>query len=640
MSLALVAVLFITTVLPVSAALTESEYSALPAEEKQFRVYVGEPSMEENLNASGNMVYADGLTFRTEGAAPGSDAVETEVVSEHPFYRVSEWKVWSVNDSGYLLGPEVASGSELSQVATEENFKNGACMNNNVSPATLIQPVLEAVLTCIDYTIPVYDADGQSTGKTVTINAENYADASQVALPGDVEAESWKLLYNDADEYAVETAEEIWTKGITVIGGDFDASRAKLCAVVSPKVGTASFIQPGWYVGESMPQPQVSSDTNGTDHISYYYKAAGADDSTYTTVAPTTAGSYRAKAVFAATGRYMEVEVTSDFAISYLPVQEGAYSVSGFLGADGWYVGDINVLAGSGYQIRHADSNVWSDRITVTESSSVSFYLMADSGAQTQAVTIEGLKVDQTAPVYDGANDGITIGMNRWNSFLDTIRFGVFPVGAQTVTIQAHDPESGIAGYEYLVSSTPLSLDQLQASTAWSTGSSFLMSSAGGQEQIVYARVTNQAGLSSYISSDGIVYDTTAPLIRGVSDGGTYYGERITVNVTDDYLSRVTVNGILVNVSDNRAGLILEASDTAYTLVATDISGNRTECTVSVLESWMRDGITGSGRKQLKTGTAYRLGSGQWTVGGDGTVYTGGSTFYVKTGGAYDFRLQ
>lgn len=635
--LALLLVLVITVPLPVRASIDQSIYDNMEEADKSFLVYVGgagNQSVQERLDM-GQMLYAQ--TEATADSAVGTDTIRSEVEADNPYYQISQWKVWAVNDSGVIAGNGslVTEASDVLDASTDANFISAA--NWDASNSAVIRPVLEAVLSAIDYTIPVYEADGQSSGQNLILNVENY---EEVSFPTDVKAEAWKLVYNDTEEYAVTSAADIWNEVIAKKGTDFDDSLARLCAVVSDREGTASFTQPGWYVGESMPAPVISSDTNGTDHVTYYYKAAGADDSTYAATAPTEAGSYTAKAVFAASGGYSEVVKTSDFTISYLPAPEDAYSISGFLGSNGWYSGAVTITPKSGYRIRSEESGVWSDRVSVTDSRNVVVYLMSESGAMTQALTVGEIKVDQTAPVFDGEGDGIVIGGSRWNSLLNTIRFGLFPDHAQTVTIQAHDPESGIANYEYLVSAVPLNLTQLQNSQGWSSGSSFTMSPAAAQEQIVYARVTNQAGLVSYISSDGIVYDSTAPLIRGASDGGSYYGDELTVTVTDDYLRTVTVNGEAVAVSNNRAVLTLEASDREYTVTAADYAGNQTVCRVRIQETWLRDGITSSGIKRLSTGMEYKLGRGQWKVGGDDTVYAGGSSFYVKEDGEYDFRLQ
>ena len=133
--------------------------------------------------------------------------------------------------------------------------------------------------------------------------------------------------------------------------------------------------------------------------------------------------------------------------------------------------------------------------------------------------------------------------------------------------------------------------------------------------------------------------DGTAPVISGIENGKIYYGDQ-KVTVTDEDLSSVTVNGSAVEVSGNSVDITLKPSDGVYSIVAEDTAGNRTQYTVEVLETWVRDGITTNGKKNLKNARMYKLGSGKWTVDGDSTVYSGGGTFYVKNGGEYDFKKK
>lgn len=133
--------------------------------------------------------------------------------------------------------------------------------------------------------------------------------------------------------------------------------------------------------------------------------------------------------------------------------------------------------------------------------------------------------------------------------------------------------------------------------------------------------------------------DTAAPVISGVENGKTYYGSQSVV-VTDENLTLVTVNGVTQSISNNSSMFSLNSSEQPYQILAADAAGNQTLITVEVLETWVRDGITTNGKKKLRQAQLYKLGSGQWTVDADTTVYTGGGSFYVKTGGEYDFKKK
>lgn len=101
----------------------------------------------------------------------------------------------------------------------------------------------------------------------------------------------------------------------------------QVSAVVEPAEGVASVVVEDYYYGETH-AIIVSSTTNGVENVTYYYKLADADDSTYSQAVPTAVGNYKVKAVFAATNNYKEVVVEDTFAITRLTPSTDANSAS------------------------------------------------------------------------------------------------------------------------------------------------------------------------------------------------------------------------------------------------------------------------------------------------------------------------
>lgn len=99
---------------------------------------------------------------------------------------------------------------------------------------------------------------------------------------------------------------------------------------------------------------------------------------------------------------------------------------------------------------------------------------------------------------------------------------------------------------------------------------------------IVYARITDAAGNISYLSSDGVIIDTTAPVIAGIADGGIYQSD-MTFTVSDLYLKSVTINGTGVTLAESYAlPAVAYGADGTYHIVEEDTVGNKTEYTVTV----------------------------------------------------------
>ncbi len=605
-------------------------YDDLTPEQKQFHVYAGTQPIKplsEVLDEDPSDVLAR-LEFLDSGVVPDSEnmpaqsgAIVKKILDgregDARFYRLSEWNLWSVRYDGIPIAVYANAGATaLGNIATMENFQICSYLDTGTSAEPVItihKAILEPVWGCVDYPVPVYDAQGQNTGLTVTVNAENYSDPSKVAFP-DVEADEWKLVYKDS-ECKLNSASEIWTNpanGIASVGRDFDVKNAKLQACIL----TAT--------------------------------------------------------------------------------EEAQYEILGSKGNEGWYTGAVTIRAKDGYQLRLSAADAWTDAVTVTQSGSVTLYVKKADGTEYPAEALQFL-IDETDPVITGVQNGGTyygdtevIVTDAFllkvtvNDVLQTIadnqvKFVLKP-SEQPYIIKADD----MAGnwIECIVwvkdAGTPPVLQEGTAEftqPGWYEGDEMpaplVSSETNGVDHITYyykkagaddstytTTVPDKAGkytakavfaatqlyqevikVSDFEILARVEPDGTAPVISGVSDGESYYGDQ-TVIITDENLRSVTVNGAAVAVIDNRAEFTLKPSDNAYVIAAEDMAGNQTKYTVEVWETWVRDGITTSGKKNLRRARIYRLGSGKWSVAGDSTVYQGGGTFYVKNSGTYDFKKK
>lgn len=606
-------------------------YDSLTSEQKQFHVYAGTQPIKplsEVLGEDPNDVLArlkflDGGVIPDSGNMPAqSGAIVKEILNgregDARFYRLSGWNLWSVRYDGIPIAVYANAGSTgLEKLAIMENFRQCAYLDvegTSTEPnITFYKPILEPVWGCIDYPIPVYDAQGQNTGLTVTINAENYNDPSKVAFP-DVEADGWKLVYEDS-ECQLNSASEIWTNttnGIATIGRDFDEKNAKLQACV-----------------------------------------------------------------LSAT-------------------EESKYEILGPQGNEGWYTGAVTIRAKDGYQLRLSVTDAWTDAVTVTQSGDVTLYVKKTDGTEYPTETLQFL-IDETDPVINGIQNGMTYYGDTAVTVTDAFLLKVTVNDAlQTIADNQASFVLNPSGQPFIIKADDMAGNWtecivwvkdaetppvLQEGTAefiqpgWYEGEEMpaplVSSETNGIDHITYFYKKAGADDSTYTTtvpdkvgkytakavfaatqfyqeviktSDFEILvcvkpDETAPVISGVSDGQSYYGDQ-TVIITDESLRLVTVNGEAVTISDNRAEFTLKPSDNAYKIIAEDMAGNRTEYTVEVWETWVRDGITTNGKKNLRRARIYRLGGGKWSVAGDNTVYQGGRTFYVKNSGTYDFKKK
>jgi len=164
----------------------------------------------------------------------------------------------------------------------------------------------------------------------------------------------------------------------------------------------------------------------------------------------------------------------------------------------------------------------------------------------------------------------------------------------QTIAITASDNSGETVTIEYLLSEKALTEAEL-------TNSSFSAYTAPfdiepDNEYIIYVRLTDTAGNTGYICSDGIVLDGTSPVISGIENGKTYC-ETQTVTVTEKHVKTVTVNGTAITLDEN-GSFVLAPANGKQKIVVTDKAGNTAEMTATI-----NDGHT----------------YGEWTSNGDGT---------------------
>ena len=188
----------------------------------------------------------------------------------------------------------------------------------------------------------------------------------------------------------------------------------------------------------------------------------------------------------------------------------------------------------------------------------------------------------------------IKISGNSWKAFLNNITFGLFFNDTQTVTITAADNSGETVTIEYLLSDKELTKAELDGMTFTVYTAPFDIDP--DNEYIIYVRLTDTAGNTDYICSDGIVLDGTSPVITGIENGKTYC-EAQTVTVDEKYVDTVTVNGKKVTL-DESGSFVLSPADGGQKIVVTDKAGNTAEMTITV-----NDGHT----------------FGEWTSNGDGT---------------------
>ncbi len=197
--------------------------------------------------------------------------------------------------------------------------------------------------------------------------------------------------------------------------------------------------------------------------------------------------------------------------------------------------------------------------------------------------------IDENAPTGE-----IKWNATLWNDFLSVITFGTYVNYDVKLEITAQDKETGINSIEYYVADKALTLDEVKALTSWKeydSANKLTVSAQDAAKVVVYAKITDKSGNATYISTDGIVFDTVAPVLGIEADKGNaqtnVYCTPVTVVVNDANISHAIYDGKTVALTTdkfycNEAG--------AHTLTVFDKAGNSTDIsfTINAAHTWTK----------------------------------------------------
>ena len=142
----------------------------------------------------------------------------------------------------------------------------------------------------------------------------NAGEASYEIVVLGTEGEGTATLGEDGKTLTITKAGVITVKMTTRAVGAYAEGSAQTTLTVKLGTGVGDVTIEGWTYGEDAKTPVVTSETNGTDNVTYLYEST--DGKGYnSSAAPTTAGAYKVTATFAATDLYAKTEDSAEFTI-------------------------------------------------------------------------------------------------------------------------------------------------------------------------------------------------------------------------------------------------------------------------------------------------------------------------------------
>lgn len=347
-------------------------------------------------------------------------------------------------------------------------------------------------------------------------------------------------------------------------------------------------------------------------------------------------------------------EITKNFTIAYITAPDNY--ITGTKGANDWYTSDVTIGVAD-WQVS-TDGSSWNDSISVTEEGTHSYtlYFKDSNGYITDSINKE-IKIDKAAPTGT-----IQVKESTWDKFLEKISFGFYTNTKEKITITSEDTCSGIASTEYLVSDKAYTqISDMQNLSGWKDyDNSNKPKIKTNRTNYVYARITDNVGNVTYLSSDGILHDDEKPYIFDITPVMKDRSGSVTFDIFEDgsglekvyFLYSTDINEVTSATTENLKASDYHNATGTFTLsdlkpnteyycavLAVDKAGNESYLLNSTFKT-LKEAITGtvsiSGEAVYgKTLTASYEGLA--TDAGEVTVswYRGEDTTAIATGDTY-----
>ena len=443
-------------------------------------------------------------------------------------------------------------------------------------------------------------------------------------------------------------------------------------------------------IGETI-KPVVTTISDGTPV--FEYKVSTAQDSEYSSAAPTAAGTYTVRATIPETKNYLGTTCTDDFKITKKVVTATVKVADITVGqkpspvvtteSDGKDKATFEYKASSAPDSAFSSAvptakGTYTVRATIPETDTYEKIVCSASfEIKLNPVTVMDLSVPDTyaglavKATFNTDSDGTVTIMYKDSGASDTAYSAAAPKEVGSYVARASVSET--AKYEaaectanfrivYLEApATPFVMSGTTGKNGYYTSDVVLNAPAGYTISTTFgtgysASVPYTEGLTSiYLKrNDGALtgaisigtapkIDKVAPSITSssgsISNGSVVYTSGLTIGANDPHLASLTVNGQSVNPATGMTltpGMWIKT----FTITAEDEAGNVTTISITLKAQWLENKILPADVElPLPTNEVFYFGEGQWIVTKivkgekivDPTVYNGNTPFYVDS---------
>ena len=573
-----------------------------------------EVSLSGTVTTVGTLVYGDALSKLTFGEVKFVDAAGTPVAGTITWDTPSQKLVAGTHSVAWTFTPADANRYETASGTVSVTVEKAV-------------PVVETLPTASAIVYGNKLTDSKITGGKASVNGTwAWKNADIAPSVADSKTGAYGIVFTPEDTANYQTVE----KTITIEVMPVDISDWKVV------LDTTNLT----YNGNAQTVKVISiGETTLTENVDYTVSGNTQTKAGDYTVTVTAKGNYTGTA-------------TAAYSMKYLSMDKSLITYNGAEKAE-WYAENV-VIKAEGYTVADTLDGSFAESYTIDtegKSEGITLYFKENAtGYITDAVEIETVSIDKTAPSFAGEGSGITVKENIWKKLLDSITFGIFDIETYDVVISAADEASGVADYYYYVdesgSTEVKSIEALDALN-FTKGSRCSLDEDG--RYVVYAYAVDKAGnKSAYICSNGLVLDQTAPAITEVVKPSTDNGNLKDTSAVITFVSNeagtfaytvsagetecfASEKGLAMSAGNNNFTVNGLSANTAYTVVLTaqDELGNTTkEMEVSfttlknlpvITENPIITGTYGDAVKDMNVSGGTVNTAGTWSIATDET---------------------
>ena len=402
--------------------------------------------------------------------------------------------------------------------------------------------------------------------------------------------------------------------------------------------------------GESY-KPVVTTDSDGKSKATFKYKKKADPESAYSSKKPTKPGTYMVLATIPETDNYEEIICEGTFTISEKKTEEPTTEKPTEEPTTEEPTTEEPTTEEPTEEPTTEEPTTEAPKLAASVSVEISnqyygvdYYPTSETNSDGEVYYLYA-KPDsdfsETKPTEPG-DYIVRAVVPETDKYLSAEKDATFSISYLPAPDKAYEIYGVMGENKYYTSEVSLIAPDGYSIASWLNGNYTDRVTYNPDSKVVYLMKTSNGAKTAAIAvTEEILQDMNCPSLNGFAkdqDGGQidltgdFFADKLTFIIKDEHLKEVTLNGEDVQIKDNQATFELDAkhNQKSFIVYAKDEAGNEYKTSFLMMATWYKGLlIPADVEVGLKSGTGYMLGSGLFTIDGEGTIYNGNNKVFV-----------